>query len=802
MKRVKLLSTLLATVMLLTVVGCSAKQNEGEPGTGADTTNVNVQDGAVDPGATEDEAGSHNRFNLKYKHTFAESEQATVAYRTSVEAQEFFTIDFKDGSSVIDMQLSGSNVKAFTVMGPDGREVKFAATDFSLNADNNMVFGPNTVITMLTAVEGTDGFLYNLDSYGEEDYFQLNVKCAYSPNNQSEVSSADELILENGIVMDSFGGSYSGMVNPLFSAWDFLQLRTWDGSAVIDSINVYYSGMHHELSDVKLNMEKYGYLIEGEPYDYSRERWNPSENDYTFELRYYSDNEIVEYVLSSFGESPEYIEIGDYYDKDGNIKDKKTALAAVGDYLMVKVLGKEYKIELPVYKYSTESVIYTEDTSYLYAKTDGELNILVIPLYFDDTEYYIRGGELENIQKALGHVVLPDGTETTYTSEGDYFTLSEYFEKASYGKLQVTSYITEPLNSGMFAADYVYSFFSPVTEFFNYLDYSSTHYDIWHEGWTKKLDGDNDNLYDLTIFIPVTGDMIDGYDSFAYGGAHQNHYMGDVPNTEDYGEGIPVINNYVLNNAYFLHEGRTLDGPIDTSTLIHEVGHAFGLEDYYDTRYSGYDAVGGYDMQSTNNGDWNPYSKFIVGWLEPTVLTDSEIEASVTVTIEASAEKPDAIVIPVGRLLVGEDGSYSPFNEYLMIDLFSPTGLNKYDASKYGLNSEGVRIYHVDGRRVSIKREWTLFDYEYPSFAFHNTVVEDAKYQLRIISATGVDHFTTGIYEEFSDKDLFKAGDTFSMSAYSRFFTNGLMDDGSEFPYTITIDSIKDGKATITITRN
>lgn len=57
--------------------------------------------------------------------------------------------------------------------------------------------------------------------------------------------------------------------------------------------------------------------------------------------------------------------------------------------------------------------------------------------------------------------------------------------------------------------------------------------------------------------------------------------------------------------------------------LIHETGHALGLPDYYD-----YDnsigprgGVGGLDMMDGNKGDHNCFSKFMLDWIEPTVVT-------------------------------------------------------------------------------------------------------------------------------------------------------------------------------------
>ncbi|MCD8204774.1 MAG: hypothetical protein LUC16_03000, partial [Coprobacillus sp.] len=63
----------------------------------------------------------------------------------------------------------------------------------------------------------------------------------------------------------------------------------------------------------------------------------------------------------------------------------------------------------------------------------------------------------------------------------------------------------------------------------------------------------------------------------------------------------------------------------------------------------------------------------------------------------------------------------------------------------------------------------------------------------------------TNSFEEFqtmniyyaSYQQLFRRGDVFSASKFSKFFNNGKMHDGSTFDYQITIDSCSSSSATI-----
>ena len=67
----------------------------------------------------------------------------------------------------------------------------------------------------------------------------------------------------------------------------------------------------------------------------------------------------------------------------------------------------------------------------------------------------------------------------------------------------------------------------------------------------------------------------------------------------------------------------TATGTFDPIVVIHETGHALGLPDYYD-----YDdtvgprgGVGGLDMMDGNWGDHNCFSKFLLDWMTPTVVS-------------------------------------------------------------------------------------------------------------------------------------------------------------------------------------
>lgn len=110
--------------------------------------------------------------------------------------------------------------------------------------------------------------------------------------------------------------------------------------------------------------------------------------------------------------------------------------------------------------------------------------------------------------------------------------------------------------------------------------------------------------------------------------------------------------------------------------LLHETGHLFGLVDYYDRMPYGdepsFDTLGYFDMQCSDYGDWNVYSRFACGWLEPYVIDGTQRE--VTLKLGCSSEVPDAILIPTGG---GRNGT--AFDEYILVDVMAPYSGNGFD---------------------------------------------------------------------------------------------------------------------------
>ena len=138
------------------------------------------------------------------------------------------------------------------------------------------------------------------------------------------------------------------------------------------------------------------------------------------------------------------------------------------------------------------------------------------------------------------------------------------------------------------------------------------------------------------------------------------------------------------------------DGKVDAHTDIHEFGHMLGLIDYYDTDSasdpSPCSPLGRMDMMDCSLGDHDAFSKLLLGWTKPYVVNDS-----CEITIRQGEGNGDCI-------LLTNDWNGTPFDEYLLLELYSPSYLNAFDAKNTRaegtrlMGRPGIKIYHIDAR--------------------------------------------------------------------------------------------------------
>ena len=193
---------------------------------------------------------------------------------------------------------------------------------------------------------------------------------------------------------------------------------------------------------------------------------------------------------------------------------------------------------------------------------------------------------------------------------------------------------------------------------------------------------------------------------------------------------------------------------INSQTIIHETGHALGLDDYYDydTSKGPAGGIGGGDMMDYNVGDHNAYSKTLLGWITPTVLINKDY----TATLKSFGASGDAII-------VAKDWNNSYFGEYFIIDFYTCNGLNTASKGTSGLFAiNGVRIYHIDSTLSKTKDSiWEITEYD-NSYTAHKLI--------KLIEADGrndIESTIGSIYGGHSeDSDFVQANDCIELKGY------------------------------------
>lgn len=694
----------------------------------------------------------------------------------------------------------------FEAAAPDGGVIRFSGTGIEL-ADDSIILQPNSELCALDAIGRIAAVEFIVTDSGDAgNWFWAGG--GYTFTDATSVDSPDQLYRTPHLSMAA------SEPDPKVRCTDYQPNfitfgADYNADAItISSVTVYFDDATYNtgLRLAALDLNSYTAYLTGEYYDPLREGFKADSGIYDFVLALFPDvsdedepmdvdvmlDDVLYAYSTLYDVEDSLYTIGALRDAAGNELDKDTDTLMPGCTLDVTIGDYTMAVELPVVDRYDNAQTLHELAPYNNADAQGEKLSLVVPIFWQDQPETATDEMLDTMYAKLGRVMDADGTVTDYSENlSDAFSLSEYFDISSYSRYEVTSFVTD-----WYAAPYDFEEMQNVavagnTEFRDevYAWIMATYPDM---DWSR-FDADGDGFFDSVIFINAGESSSDSVPIMGYGYALfiGFGYTGDGAGTQN----EPTIKNFVNINKAFL----------DGNTLIHEVSHSFGLIDYYDVSYSGIDAVGCYDMQSDSFGDWNAFSKYAVGWIEPEVVSGLNSGETLEITIGSFAKTGDAVVIPAAG--TDHDG---PFGEYILLDLFTADGTNRYDAAQFDLdNAVGVRVSHVNAnmeRRVLTGEDGT----EYPIGTTHfaNDYSANGRYQIEVIQSGGTNTFTDPAagQNRLTQDDLFTTGDTFDAENYAEFLTDGRMDDGSEFGYTVEIADIRqddagDYSATLRITR-
>ena len=313
----------------------------------------------------------------------------------------------------------------------------------------------------------------------------------------------------------------------------------------------------------------------------------------------------------------------------------------------------------------------------------AEIHAMVVPFGFTDTSLQSRQ-TTENIARFKTCFF---GTNEEIQSKGGLYSLAGFYQQSSYGHSNFQGEVlpawcvyngtTSQFQSasggsaGVFAANYARNWY--VSEYAKE-NHGALGADAHPITW---YDVNNDGYIDL-MWVVYSNGYKSGTDWWAY--------VTYTSNKAD--KATPAVKTLAWASMLFLENGYA---GYDTHTFIHETGHTYGLDDYYDYNDQ-WAPMAGVDYMDHNLGDHSMFSKFTLGWTQPLVVDDSAL-----ITLRPGTTTGDCFLLPSP----GYNGT--AFDEYMMVELMAPVGLARQDymngyQSTSGFTQPGIRITHVDNR--------------------------------------------------------------------------------------------------------
>ncbi len=482
---------------------------------------------------------------------------------------------------------------------------------------------------------------------------------------------------------------------------------------------------------------------------------------------------LITAILSGCSFTPSF-EAYDYgvIDKDTHKEEKGPNYLKISDYEPLRYKGAGGVDE----QLDTYLDVYRHKNLQLSLNTTGEAKILVIPVDFEDYTIKDMKTSEEVFFTNLNNAFFGKAEKTKYES------VASFFDKSSYGKLKIKGKVVDKFYRSPFS----YNALSKTTDKQKTIDIYKGALAWYKENYNNIEDYYVEGKEELGVPVYLI-------------------YTAPASNTNDsiFWAYTFMANNLFSWSSYHMMNLDYRNMP-DSHTYIHETGHLLSLSDYYATNDSKFGPTGRVDMMDYSIGDETSYSKMALNWVRPYQVTGSG-----SITISDFESSGDVI-------LINNNWNKSVLDEYLLLELYSPTYLNEYDANIGNsaaklMSNPGLKVYHVDSRAAY----YNAFSLASAPVAYvESGNCPETSYRIGIAHdnaySTKNEFSKRSLYHllENHDKETFKegamatidtmwyVGDDFGETCYKDFTFN----NGNKLGYTFTVDALNAKSVTISFT--
>lgn len=423
----------------------------------------------------------------------------------------------------------------------------------------------------------------------------------------------------------------------------------------------------------------------------------------------------------------------------------------------------------------------------------GEQKLLVVPVVFKDPVSQNLATPFN--KDAINRAFFGQSEQTGWES------VASYYNKSSYGKLSLIGEVTDYFYLNMTLSELE----NKPTDDFQYWD--ATHYvleevydafSLQNNGKIlRDYDTDGDGYVDAVYFVYMapydyTSDVFWAY----------MYYWNYNANTAK-----PPFNSYAWSSYRFMEEGQGYSlTNVDAHTYIHETGHLLGLDDYYDGLQET-NPSGSFDMMTYNVVDHAMYSKYVLNWSQPYVINDTT-----KVTLQPAESSGDFVIL-------NANWNGHAYDEYILLEYFTPTGLNEQDSLGYGYQNykpftqSGVKIYHIDSRLIALAGGSYYYTDEiistgstYTIIAASNTVEWSVREEYKLIHLLNANPRANDWYDINvlpTNSALFKTGDKIANNNWKAYLkTSSRFNNGQTINFSIEIGEMDSDSVDIYFTKH